>query len=254
MTKLSYQLYSSRNFPPLESTFSMLADIGYSQVEGYGSLYDSPAELASLLNNAGLTMPSGHFGLDELETNPEKTLETARLLSMTAIYCPFLDASERPDDKPGWQSFGKRLTEAGKPYRDAGFKFGWHNHDFEFQSLNDGSLPIEAIFEGGPELSWEADIAWIVRGGADPLYWIERLGNHISAVHLKDIAKADENLDEDGWSDVGYGTMDWPGLLDSLKSTPCDLYVIEHDNPGDHERFAHRSYQKVQEIIESPSN
>ena len=45
MTAFSYQLYSSRNFPPLSRTLSMLADLGYEQVEGYGGLFDDTTEL-----------------------------------------------------------------------------------------------------------------------------------------------------------------------------------------------------------------
>lgn len=37
MTAFSYQLYSSRNFPPLAATLTMLADLGYAEVEGYGA-------------------------------------------------------------------------------------------------------------------------------------------------------------------------------------------------------------------------
>ena len=36
-------------------------------------------------------------------------------------------------------------------------------------------LPQTAIFEGGPDLEWEADIAWVIRGGADPLHWIRTM-------------------------------------------------------------------------------
>ena len=34
MTDFSYQLYSSRNFPPLADTLRMVAEVGYTQVEG----------------------------------------------------------------------------------------------------------------------------------------------------------------------------------------------------------------------------
>ena len=32
----SYQLYSSRNFPPLSATLKMLAEVGYKDTEGFG--------------------------------------------------------------------------------------------------------------------------------------------------------------------------------------------------------------------------
>lgn len=35
----SYQLYSSRNFPPMSRTFDLVARAGYAAVEGYGALY-----------------------------------------------------------------------------------------------------------------------------------------------------------------------------------------------------------------------
>lgn len=253
MAELSYQLYSSRNFPPLATTLSMLKDLGYSQVEGYGGLYDAPSGLASMLQRAELTMPSGHFGLEELENNSDVILEATQQLAMKAVFCPFLDSTDRPTDKSGWLAFGERLQKIGEPYRKAGLVFGWHNHDFEFQTTSDGTVPLEAIFQGGPDLVWEADIAWIARGGGDPAYWIEQYGNRIAAVHIKDIAKPGECDDEDGWADAGCGTMDWSALMQELKTTPCRLYIVEHDNPNDHERFARRSIGKIEKFMKSAS-
>ncbi|MEP0940589.1 MAG: sugar phosphate isomerase/epimerase [Rhizobiaceae bacterium] len=248
MTDLSYQLYSSRNFPPLGDTLSMLADLGYTQVEGYGGLYEDLETLAAALKSAGLTMPSGHFGLDMLEDDPDQALKVAKAVGMTSIYCPHIGPDLRASDAAGWRAFGARLDKAGAPYRAAGLKFGWHNHDFEFVTQTDGCIPMEEILAGGPGLSWEADIAWIVRGGGDPFDWIKRHGARIDAVHVKDIAKEGECVDEDGWDDVGHGTMDWKGLLDALKDTPASLFVMEHDNPNDHQRFASRSIAAVRSL------
>ena len=61
------------------------------------------------------------------------------------------------------------------------------------------------------------DVAWVIRGGADPLKWIADYGQRITAVHVKDIAPAGENANEDGWADVGHGTVDWRGLIKALK-------------------------------------
>ena len=99
----------------------------------------------------------------------------------------------------------------------------------------------EVIFEGGPDLEWEADIAWVIRGGADPLDWIKWYGDRITAVHVKDIAPEGQNADEDGWADVGHGTVDWAAIMAALRGTKCSNFVMEHDNPSDHARFASRS-------------
>ncbi len=43
----SYQLYSSRNFPPMSRTFEMVSKAGYTAVEGYGALYADDAAVAA---------------------------------------------------------------------------------------------------------------------------------------------------------------------------------------------------------------
>lgn len=246
MSNLGFQLYSGRNFQPFSNVFPVLARAGYSSVEGYGGLYASvdDAGLAGLrdeLAGNGLSMPTGHFGLDMLENETDRVLEIARMVGIQSIYCPHLAPDQRPTDAAGWFAFGQRLQEAGKPFRDAGHDFGWHNHDFEFKALPDGSTPQEQIFAGGPDLSWEADIAWVIRGGADPLGWIKSYGKRITAVHVKDIAAAGENVDEDGWADVGHGTVDWRAIMAALKPLGIKHYIVEHDNPNDIERLIVRS-------------
>lgn len=241
MTDLSYQLYSSRAFPPLEKTLEMLKRHGYTQVEGYGGLYTNAKSTKAALDANGLAMPSGHFSIDMLENEPQQVIDIAGTLGIKAIYCPHLAVEQRPADKAGWIAFGERLEAANSIYSKAGFTFGWHNHDFEFVTLADGSIPQKLIFDAAPGISWEADIAWIVRGGGDPFEWIVNYGSRISAVHVKDIAPSGENTAEDGWADVGHGILDWKALLAALKATPVRYLVMEHDKPADDERFARRS-------------
>lgn len=241
MTDFSYQLYSSREFPPLEATLQMLAAAGYRQVEGFGGVYADPKAVRAQLDAAGLKMTSGHFSIDMLEKESAKVLDIAGTLGLKAVYCPYLLPDQRPSDAAGWKAFGERLEKAGEAVVKAGYIYGWHNHDFEFKALPDGSIPQQAIFEGGPSLTWEADIAWVVRGGGDPIEWIGKFADRITAVHVKDIAPAGENANEDGWADVGHGTMDWKGIWAALKKTPASIFVMEHDKPSDHKRFATRS-------------
>ncbi len=240
----SYQLYSSRNFPPLSDTLTMLAGLGYQDVEGFGGLYADDAKLAATaagLKATGLKMPTAHFGIDMLEGDPARVLTIARMLGIKRIYCPHLMPDQRPTDGPGWRAFGARLEAAGRPYKAAGIGFGWHNHDFEFVATPDGAIPQAEILAGGPSLEWEMDVAWVIRGGADPVQWIRRYGPRITAAHVKDIAPAGENTDEDGWADVGHGAVDWASMMAALRAVGCKHFVMEHDNPSDHARFAKRS-------------
>ncbi len=247
----SYQLYSSRNFPPLSATLRMLADAGYGAVEGYGALYANDAlvkELGAALSDTGLSMPTGHFSLAMLNDDAPKVLDIARSLGMQRLYCPHLMPDERPSDATGWRAFGARLETVAKPYRDAGLGFGWHNHDFEFAGLPDGTIPQAAIFDGGPGLEWEIDVAWVIRGGADPIDWIRKYADRITAAHVKDIAPKGANADEDGWADVGHGTVDWKSIMSALRTAGCTHFVMEHDNPSDPVRFATRSIKATEKL------
>jgi len=105
-------------------------------------------------------------------------------------------------------------------------------------------VPMTAILEAAPEIGWEIDVAWVVRGNADPLEWIDRHGKRITVVHVKDIAPKGENADEDGWADVGHGTIDWKSIMKALREkTPAKVFVMEHDKPSDVGRFARRSIE-----------
>ena len=238
----SFQIYSARNFQPWDGVLETLARAGYTQVEGFGGVYADPKTFRAALDRNGLSMPSGHFSIDMLENDFAAARAIAGTLGVKLVACPFLPPDQRPSDAAGWRAFGARLARVGENCRKAGLDFAWHNHDFEFKPLADGSLPQAHILEAAPEIGWEIDVAWVARGGADPLRWIDEYAARIAAVHVKDIAPKGEAADEDGWADVGHGTLDWKGLMAALRGkTPARYFVMEHDNPSDYERFARRS-------------
>ncbi|MEO0829203.1 MAG: sugar phosphate isomerase/epimerase [Pseudomonadota bacterium] len=239
----SFQLYSARNVQPWGAVFSQLAELGYASVEGYAALTDQADDIAADLKTHGLTMPSAHFGLDALEQDLSRAVSQAKTLGVQRIFAPYIDAADRPSDCAGWAGFAARLEALSGPIRSEGLSFGWHNHDFEFAALPDGTVPMQVVLDEAPSITWEADIAWIARGGADPFEWIQRYGSRITSAHVKDIAPAGEALDEDGWADVGHGTLDWPALTTALREAGCDLFIAEHDNPSDLSRFAGRSIE-----------
>jgi sugar phosphate isomerase/epimerase len=245
MVAISYQLYSSRNFPDLARQCAMLAKIGYKHVEPFGGLFTDIDALEKALKDNGLTAPTAHIGLQMLRDDFAGTVAKLKRIGTTTPIVPAIPPAERTQPRAGWEALGAELKALAHRFADVGLKFGWHNHAFEFVKLEDGTYPMELILGDDPLLGWEMDIAWVVRGEADPLPWIERYASRMIAFHAKDLAPAGTLLDEDGWADAGTGTIDFARLLPVMKKTPATLYVCEHDNPKDDARFAARAFANV---------
>lgn len=245
MLELSFQLYSARN-TPLAEALKLIADAGYTSVEAYGDNFADPALFKELLKANSLKVASSHIGLDQLANNMDESLELANDFGIDHIVCPFLLPEARPTDKQGWVNLATQLSGFNEVLEAGGKTFAWHNHDFEFEVLSDGSVPMQVLLEHAPKMHWELDIGWIQRAGDSPATWLQQHAKRISAIHLKDVAAAGECLDEGGWADVGHGTVDWQSLLAGMKKSSARVFAVEHDNPSDLHRFAKNSIDSIQ--------
>lgn len=242
---LSCQLYSAREHYALEELFALLAGIGYRKVEPYGALFPEAPRLKKLLDRHGMTAPSIHVGLDHLRADAKDAAARCRDLGVETLFVPAPPPGEREKDEAGWRALGRELRSLGESVAAAGLKFGWHNHAWEYEKTADGRIMLDLIFEEAPDLLWQADLAWIVRGGGDPVAELKRHAGRVAACHVKDLAPAGDALDEGGWADPGHGVMDWPALLSAMRAAGVSLYVVEHDRPSDPARFARRAYETV---------
>ena len=153
-------------------------------------------------------------------------------------------------DAAGWRGFGERLAKVGETAKKAGYGFAWHNHDFEFKTLADGSVPQEHILSAAPDIGWEMRRRLDRARRRRPAALDRAHGNRIVAVHVKDIAKPGEGLDEDGWSDVGHGTIDWAGLLKALRAkTPAQVLRHGTGQSERHRALRPRSIASVNELL-----
>jgi sugar phosphate isomerase/epimerase len=242
---LSFQLYSARGIASLEAQFELLARLGYKKVEPFGGLLNDPQRLKNQLEQHGMSAPSAHVGLDRLRDDPLAAVRLCRDLGIQTIYAPAPPLGERDGGEAEWTALGRELDRIGKIVTAEGLKFGWHNHNWEFARAADGRRYLELLLEQAPQLLWQADLAWMVRGGADPIAELRRHAGRVESVHVKDIAPAGQCLDEDGWADPGHGVLDWPALVPVLEEIGVTLWVAEHDKPNDVARFARRALAAV---------
>lgn len=247
MTDFYYQLYSSRNYG-LEETLSLLSSLGYKGVEATDYIvptHKDAMKFKTMLEANQLQIKTCHFGIQMLQDDVASVIKIAQELGVEHVYAPYLPEEERPEHTQGWQDLANLLAELGKPVKDAGLGFGWHNHDFEFVPLANGDVPMDILLHQAEELDVEFDVAWAVRANYEPSNFIKTYGDRITSAHVKDIAPEGECLDEDGWADVGYGIVDWPTHFAELKALNVQNFIMEHDNPNDHARFAQRSIETM---------
>jgi sugar phosphate isomerase/epimerase len=233
---LSIQLWSTRGTTPLAEQLAYLKGCGYGDVQLYHDQCEEPKVIRALLDEYMLTARSGHFTLAMFETALDDIVSTAHTIGMDLVVAPWIDPDDRPKDREGWSAFGRRLSHLSRRLAQEGLRFAWHNHEFEFEALPDGSFGIEHAL--GEDVLFELDLGWLFRAGQDPLIWLERYEGRLPAIHVKDVAAPNTNPEEMDFADVGAGVMDWPRYWQAAVQAGAELMVAEHDAPSDWRRFA----------------
>jgi sugar phosphate isomerase/epimerase len=241
---LSIQLYTLRSMEDLDRILDTVAQAGYRYVETVGSHLDDAQAVRSKLNARGLKASSSHVSLAALREKPNAVIEACRVLGLTDLYMPAVPPEQRDMAADGWRSLGRELGQMAERFQKDGIRLGYHNHHWEMVPKDGAKTALELIFEEaeGSPLAWEVDVAWLVRGNVDPKAWIDRYRSKITAAHVKDIASAGQNEDQDGWADVGSGVMDWRSLWQASREAGAKWMVVEHDKPADPAKTARASF------------
>lgn len=241
---LSIQLYTLRTLEDVDRILDTVADAGYRYVETVGSHLDNAAAIKSKLDARGLKASSSHVSVAALREKPDAIIEACRTLGFKDLYMPAVPPEQRDMDADGWRSLGRELGDMAHRFHEQGIRLGYHNHHWELTPKDGSKTALELIFEAaaGSPLAWQVDVAWLVRGDADPKEWISRYRSIITAAHVKDIAPAGRNEDEDGWADVGSGTLNWHDLWRTCRDAGAQWMVVEHDKPADPAKTARASF------------
>ncbi len=241
---LSIQLYTLRLLNDLDTILDIVAGAGFRNVEGIGSHLDDAANVKAKLETRGLKFSSSHVSLAALRERPDQVIAACRLLGFDQLFMPAVPPEQRDMDAAGWRALGRELGTLATHFADDGIRLGYHNHNWELKPKDGAKTALELLFaaaEGTP-LAWQADVAWLVRGGAAPEEWLQRYRDRLASAHVKDIAPDGTRLDEDGWADVGAGVLDWHALWRTCRDCGARWMVVEHDKPSDPARCARASF------------
>lgn len=226
---ISVQLYTLRSLmkESVPDVLSSVRQIGFDQVEFAGYFDHSPADIRKMLDDNGLRSPSSHVSLEQMLADPEGQIETAKVIGQEYVIVPFIAQSLR-STIDGYKTVSGQLNELGAKCQSAGIKLGYHNHAFEFETL-EGQVPYDVMMaECDPELvAMQLDIFWIVESGANPIDYFNRYPGRFQLCHVKDRAGDGTMVD------VGNGVIDFGSLFAMSETAGLQYYVVEHDNPGD---------------------
>jgi sugar phosphate isomerase/epimerase len=247
---ISVQMYSLRKLGSLERELTAVAEAGYRNVELIGTHLAEAAVTRRALAGAGLAVSSAHVSLMALRERFDLIMEACKALGLSDLYMPAVPPEQRKSPPPFWSALGHELGRMAERSARQDINLGYHNHDWELKVGSDGRDAFSLLFEaaGSAPLFWQVDVAWLARGGADPAAVIRRHAARINAAHVKDLAPAGTKLDEDGWADVGAGTLDWRALWPECRRMGARWMVVEHDNPADPALSVRNSLQFIRAI------
>lgn len=199
--KYGVQLYSVRDAVKdlgMKETLRRVASIGYSSVElaGFGDL--TPEQMKACLDELGLSVDGAHLSLRAMTEDFEATLAALETIGCTRAIVPAAKVKTAEDVR----ALQLGLAEAAKKFSAHGIEVGFHNHAVEYLPNEDGDIPMDAIL-AVDSIFIELDTYWAYHAGMDPLSEMERLGNRLKLIHIKD---GDPTLEGECGKTLGHGT------------------------------------------------
>ena len=232
---LGLQLYSVRDYLPKDyaGTLKELGVLGYKDVEAAGYYNHPAAEVKQAIAAAGLNLVSAHHSSVDLHKNLDQIIAFSHDLGLSYIICSFpgkTPANEHSktfvmDD---WKWNADEFNKIGEKVAAAGMKFGYHNHTVEF-APTDGTTPfIELMRLTDPaKVTVEMDCGWVIVGGGDPVALLNKFGNRISMLHVKDFilpagfvrGGGKPATEEPKPVELGHGAVDYKPILEAAAAT-----------------------------------
>lgn len=240
--KKGYQLYTIReemsSDSAIDAALKATSDMGYVQVESFGYMQgtffgQSPEQFKKTIDSASLSSPSGHYLPMQLAMNEVGPLDTttipdildaAEALGQKWVIIPWMSDAWR--NAEGYEHLANYLKTLSAACKERGMVAAWHNHDFEFQALENGTIPYDYLIENlkGEGVVFEMDVHWVAFAGEDPVQWFEKYPGMFPLWHVKDFAA--DTLTQ---VPVGQGVIDWEHIFANAELSGMEHYYIEQD-------------------------
>jgi len=198
----------------------MCSPQGYAQI-GFGFLANTkPADIRKTIEDSGLECKSCHFGFPELTDKLDDRIEFAHELGLTQMICSTFWLPNTATLKD-YQDAADKLNKSAEKIKQAGMQAGFHNHHFEFATL-DGQLIYDALMNRfDPNLvKMQFQTQVITLGFKASTYFNKYPGRFISS-HLSDWTADKKEVP------IGQGVIDWKEFFAAAKTGGVKNYFVE---------------------------
>lgn len=221
------QLYTVRKemMEDAVGTLKKLAELGIKQIECSSSKKGSyfglkPDEMKKICADLGMTIRSGHIQLND---QWNQTMAEAELSGQEYLICSSMPS--RGQTIENYKKVSDQFNKAGEDCKKRGIKFGYHNHDFEFEQ-QDGKTLFDVLLDNtDPSLvNMELDLGWVVASGNDPLAYFKNYPKRFPLWHLKDMDLVKKHSTE-----FGKGGLNIQQMFDNSKQSGMKYFFIEQE-------------------------
>ena len=237
---IGLQLYSLRHLfekGDIAGTLAMVRKWGFTDVEAAGT-YKLPApDFAAQVKKAGLRIVSTGADFNLLTKDVGSVIKEARALGARQVMCAWIPHEGR-FSRADVDKAVPVFTRTGQAMRDAGLRFLYHVHGYEFQRGPDGTLFDALAKQTAPGVvDFQMDVFWVVHGGGNPVDLFARYPKRFVSTHLKDMrkgTKVDEptgNAPDDTSVALGDGIVDIAGVLRAANAAGVTSHFIEDEHP-----------------------
>lgn len=222
------QLYTFRKelLADATGTLKQIASLGFKEIESAssekGSYYGlKPKEMKQVCSGLGMTLRSGHVHVDD---KWKQTLDEAAETGQAYMICSSMPTKGQTVDN--YKKAAEAFNKSGEDCKKLNIKFGYHNHDAEFEQEN-GKILYDVLLENtDPSLvHMELDLGWVIAAGKDPLDYFNKYPGRFPLWHLKDMDMSKKRSTE-----FGKGSLPIVEILKHRKQSGMKYLFVEQED------------------------